>query len=362
MKVDLRIYLAKNFGDDLFLEIISSRYKNIEFIAYPILKYSKNDINSNVIMKNNIIIRKYNNFCDKFKLYGIKTNRIIAKKCDATIIVGGSIFQEEKNWHYYKKKLSLFSNLSNNYYILSCNFGPYNTNEFYNIHRGIISKAKDVCFRDQKSYNLFSDLPNVRYSSDIVFSLDTTNYKIKEEKKVVISIIDLQWRDKLNMFQNDYENKMIEIINYFVSKDYEVTLMSFSKHEGDESAIERIMNNLEKEIISKVNTYYYEGNIKEALDEIASCQIIVASRFHANILGLLFNKTIIPIIYSNKTMNLLNDINFTGKQSTIEDINNFKIDFSDDDLHYKVNVDNQIESAKHQFQELDIMLKGKENE
>ena len=61
-------------------------------------------------------------------------------------------------------------------------------------------------------------------------------------------------------------------------------------------------------------------------------------------------------------MNLLNDINFTGKQSTIEDINNFKIDFSDDDLHYKVNVDNQIESAKHQFQELDIMLKGKENE
>ena len=360
MLVDLRIYLVKNLGDDLFLEIISSRYKNTKFIIYPSVKYYIGEINPNIIIKDNALEVKYNYLCNKFKLYFLNTNRFVSKRCDATVIVGGSIFQESKNWHILKKKISLYNNLNPKYYILGCNFGPFKSKKFLSIHKDIIKNSKDVCFRDMKSYTMFEQLPNVRYASDLVFSLDTKKYNTEQQKKVVISLIDLSWRNNLSDYLNHYENKIIEMIIYFINKQYQITLMSFSKFEGDEKAIERVISKLPIEYSDKINKYYYTGNIKSALLEISSSEIVVASRFHANVLGLLFHKTVIPIIYSNKTANLLNDINFKGKKTTIEEINSFDVNFSDKDLSYKVNIDKEIESSQNQFLRLDDLLKQKE--
>lgn len=361
MKVDLRIYLAKNFGDDLFLEIISNRYKDIEFIAYPTLRYNKDEVNSNVTMKNNMFIRKYNYICNKLRLYKLNTNRFLIKKCDATIIIGGSIFQEGAKWHYFKKRLDLFCNLNKKYYILSCNFGPYHSQEFFDIHKNIIELSQDTCFRDVKSYKIFEKLPNVRYAPDMAFSLDTSSYEIREDNKVIISVIDLSWRNNLNKYTETYENKIISIINYFVEQKNEIVLMSFSKFEGDENSINRILSKLSDEIKEKVKTHFYNGNIKAALNEIASCKTIIASRFHANILGLLFKKNVIPIIYSNKTDNLLNDIKFKGKKTSIEKINEFDVNFNEQDLNYKINIDEKIELSNIQFKKIDELLKeGKE--
>lgn len=362
MKVDLRIYLAKNLGDDLFLEIISDRYKNTKFLVCPTLKYNNDEINSNVVMRNNWIERKYNYICNKLRLYFFNTNKLISKKCDLSLIVGGSIFQEGAKWHLFKKKLDLFSNLNKNYYILSCNFGPYNSELFFDMHKQVISEAQDVCFRDKKSYNLFNDLNNVRYCSDIVFSLNCKKYLREEENKVVISVIDLQWRNKLSDYLNVYEDKIIEMIKFFSDKKLKVVLMSFSRHEGDMNAILRIMSSIDDQYKNNIEIHDYNGDIKKALFEISSSKIVVSSRFHANILGLLFNKTIIPIIYSNKTENLLNDINFKGKKTTIEDIRDFSIDFSKEDLQYKVDISKQVESAKKQFEKLDLILKDKQYE
>lgn len=58
----------------------------------------------------------------------------------------------------------------------------YISKDFLNIHSDVIKNAKDVCFRDKKSYELFSNLKNTRCCGDIVFSMDTKEILIREEK------------------------------------------------------------------------------------------------------------------------------------------------------------------------------------
>ena len=93
---------------------------------------------------------------------------------------------------------------------------------------------------------------------------------------------------------------------------------------------------------------------------MGDCQIVVGSRFHANILGLVLNKTIIPIAYSDKTINVLKDINFKGPILDIRDLEQFNFDFpTEEELNYKLDISEQRKNAELHFKELDKVLNGK---
>ncbi|MDD2375969.1 MAG: polysaccharide pyruvyl transferase family protein [Clostridia bacterium] len=351
-------YAKKNLGDDLFIYILANRYKNTKFYLCARTKYSQECFNlSNLKLVNPLIVKEINKISYNLNMPKINCNNIISKSCDAMILIGGSMFMENADIETCKKRLSdRFLHIKNEYYILGSNFGPYISEEYRNIHKDIFKNAKDVCFREEYSYNLFKDLKNVRYASDIVFSMDTSGVKIIEDRKVVISIIDLSIREGLDKYKEVYENKMRRIIEYFLSNGYKVTLMSFCSFEGDEEAINSILNLVEGK--DKVEVYRYDGNIQEALNVIASCKIVIAARFHAMILGLLYGKTVIPLIYSRKTLNVINDIGFKGKYLKFEELSNFDInEFTEQDLNYKFDITNQIEDSKKQFEVLDICLK-----
>ena len=146
----------------------------------------------------------------------------------------------------------------------------------------------------------------------------------------------------------------MKITNYYADKNYEVVLMSFCKGEGDEDVIDRI---LEKTNSDKIKSYYYNGNIDEALAEIASSEIVVGTRFHSIILGLVFNKKILPIIYSSKTKNMLNDLKFKGKMLEINDIDKINDENIDSYVSNKLNIDKQRKMAEKHFEKLDELIK-----
>ena len=73
------------------------------------------------------------------------------------------------------------------------------------------------------------------------------------------------------------------------------------------------------------------------------------------------NKTIIPIIYNNKTKNLLFDLNFKGRVIDINNIEKFDISsLNDDDLNYKLDVSFCKKDAERHFEKLDKILKRRD--
>lgn len=350
MKIYLKAFIDKNLGDDLFIDIVTKRYQNEKFLINDRAKYLNNENLS--FYKKSKVSKILGKILYKCSLSKINYETFVSKKCDLSIMIGGSMFIEGSSKYMEKLKNPLF--------IIGSNFGPYSTEKFLKKNKKILSSAYDVCFRDKKSFDLFKELNNVRYSTDIVFSYKNPNVKISEDKKVVISVIDCDFKAKElgDNYREDYENKIIELIEFFNSKNYEVILMSFCKAQGDEIAINRIM----KKTSINVSKFYYTGDIEKAVEIIASSSIVIGTRFHANVLGLLYHKTIIPISYSNKTVNVLKDMNFKGKVIDIRNMKNFDVNsLTNDDLNYKIDVSYQKKDAQKQFEKLDEILDRREN-
>lgn len=337
-KIILEMYLKQNLGDDIFLYMLARRYPDVEFYTRASKKFIKNLGLENVRPRS--VWRK-----------------IFGKKYIAKVVMGGSMFMENG-----LAKKDLIETLDSKYgdatplFFIGENFGPYQ-NEFYlQCYRKVFEKSEDVCFRDKYSAQLFSDLPNIRVEPDVVFGLGKNDYICKEEKKIVVSVIDLESRDSLRKYRKIYEDKILEIVEYFSDMDYEVVLMSFCETEGDENAIRRILN--KTKLGDKVSAYFYKGDINEAIKEISSAEYVIGTRFHSVILGLLFNKKLLPIVYSDKTGNVLNDINYTGKCLKFDDLVNLDV------LKLKTyftkfgdTSELNIEAQKH-FEKLDRFLKN----
>ena len=162
-----------------------------------------------------------------------------------------------------------------------------------------------------------------------------------------------------NSYTSIYEKTIIDMTKYFINQGYKICYMSFCKNEGDEQAIEEIISKCDKETKQHISKYYYKGNIKEALEELANSQIIVGGRFHANILGMLLKKAVIPMMYSDKTKNVLEDMNFKGKILDIRKLDSFNAEeISKENMTYKQDCEFQIKDAQKHFEKLDKVLKN----
>ena len=219
---------------------------------------------------------------------------------------------------------------------------------------------------------MFSDIPVVRYAPDIIFSLDVrsliTNQNINDDKndsniksetkRAVFSIISC--KDKVEeKYEEKYSQAIIDMTKKLINDGYKITYMSFCKNENDELAIEKILENLDDNIKKNIEKYYYMGNIKEALNVLNNSDIIVGTRFHSVILGMLLNKAVVPIIYSDKTKHVLEDLKFQGKTVDIRNLDNYEIEelLGKENIKYRLNIDEIRKEAETQFKELDKVLK-----
>jgi len=311
-KVFLMAYLRKNFGDDLFIKMLLEKYKNIDF-------YIKNDKYEFVD-----ILDKYDNL---HVLYGMDTDEELynsdVNEYDAYVYIGGSIFMEGGHSYNLSEKFYDFVKRcrENNrpFCYISCNYGPYQTQEYFDLSKKDFKECTDICFRDLYSYNLFNDIENVRYAPDYAFSYDTPKVK-KQKDSVGITVIDLNIRKDLKDKNDEYISFLERNIKNYISLGKDIFLYSFCKCEGDENTIEEIVKLFPNE--NHLHVVKYTGDIDEFLNQYNSMEYMICARFHAMILSSIAMQKMYIMSYSKKIDRVIEDLDLNLPVLHINEINN----------------------------------------
>lgn len=298
----LKAYLSKNLGDDMFVHCIAERYPEVLFKIYTISEYAQAfHKQTNIKNRSNMLA-----FLDRVsnKLTGKQICRqYIEKTADATVHIGGSIFIEPEGFvppkaYYSNPKL----------YVIGCNFGPYKTDAYYRFIFSRLQKATDVCFRDRYSYEKFAALGHARMAPDVLFGYP--NYPTpKTGCGIGISVINPSMRPDLQHIADTYYRVIAQLVDRYADMGKPVKLFSFCTAEGDLAAITEILKRCKTDTADSIE---YNGDIDVMLDKINSCEYIVASRFHAMIIGWCLSKKVFPIIYSDKQSNVIDDVGYSG--------------------------------------------------
>lgn len=314
-KVFLYAYDETNVGDDLFIHMITSRYPKVQFFMD-----CKSDSSVWYFDQINNLFPYYqnkgiHNILNKIRpSFAARYRNYFENKCDAAVYIGGSIFIEYDNWELITSWWD-YQAKNRKFYVIGANFGPYKTEEYKQEMNNIFSNMQDVCFRDSFSKELFSECKTIRCAPDIIFSYDITKCSNKK-KQVVFSVINCKLKDEgknqLGAYHNDYMNYMERLAKEFLHDGYQVIFTSFCKKEGDELVVNELENRL-KDYYNQIEKIYYDGgNLDYLINVIAESEFVVASRFHAMILGLIAKSKVLPLIYSDKTIQTLKDISYHG--------------------------------------------------
>lgn len=315
-RVFLYAYNAANLGDDLFIHTITRRYPDVQFYiwAKPENRVSfASIVNLKALDPDSGVIRMLSgirsSFAARYKTWH-------EKRCDAVVYIGGSLFIEYESWPMI---LNWWEYAARQYpfYVLGANFGPYQSEEYRARLETIFEQTQDVCFRDRYSRDKFAKCSKVRCAPDILFSYPIPNVEVRE-KQVFISVIHCGQKGEgsrnLGEYRKGYVASMAQIIQGYLQEGYVCVLASFCRIEGDEIAIREILEAAGVAMDdARIRILCYDGtNADEMVREIAQSAQVIASRFHAAILGLAAGRPVLPVVYSDKTLHVLEDIGFRG--------------------------------------------------
>lgn len=366
----IKAYTKTNLGDDLFVKILCDRFSTSKFFIYAPKKYSKifsNCKNLKVYSFGYKIVDFLGKVCHKLGKRNIIKSFIqkkIIKRCDAIIIIGGSLFIQ-KGLPPMRTKIKIIEDkellrYEKPIFLIGSNFGPYEDEKYYKEYKNIFKQYKDICFREIYSYNLFKDLENVRVANDVVFNLKKIK-DIKEEKNsIAISVMDFRRKANLKDIANIYEEKIVEIIKYYLKNNYKVKIIGFCEIEGDKKAIKRVINRLNYENKTEIEEYCYNGNIEECLEKLSKVEFIIATRFHSMILGYALDKKVFTLSYGEKTTNVIRDLNQENNFCDVKNIENMNIEklYNTLDKSQNINIKEVKQMANSQFKGIEEYLGG----
>ncbi len=326
-------YFRCNLGDDLFFRVLAMRYPDVKFYI-PTTRWDYRDLFRDVPNVKVIDFLKISKLTSR-KVYTLPKlySRLNMKRFDTVVCIGGSLFIDQKNpspahrletenysfvadWAYAKAS-------GVPYFVLGANWGPCYNDYFYDHFEKVFDSLADLYFRDKASYDLFSGKPMARHGGDIL--MDNPLVKkaaagTTKKKQAAISVIDPGKKNDID--PEDYYAKLGELCTAYHAAGYTVKLLSFCKDEGDEDACRQVLKYAGENTAEPV---FYRGDWQEMLRVMAESELLIATRFHATVLGWTLGVPVYTIAYSNKTVNLMADCGTEDSCIRLEDTGNLDI-------------------------------------
>ncbi len=365
-KVILFACIEKNIGDDLFVYLVAKRYPEISFYITSDAKYGTLADLPNLIFDDQVSrwIRASNSISHNpiKELYrNIILNKIGKRigRFDIAIYIVGNAFknndyQGRKDSRWFVDRLSL----ADSFYLLSTNFGPYKDDRWRNDFFSVFNLATDVCFRDRKSYDLFSVINNVRYCPDAVISLGKQRHLSNDY--ILVSVIDCSLPGRPENVRNlsySYERKMIEIVDYYVKKGKRIVLLNANTIQDNAAAVRIFQQVNNKEMVDIFN---YNGDLNTVFELFERAECTIATRLHTIILSWLYNIPVLPIVYDEKVAGILDSCRFNEKAIDIRRIDDLIVEeMSNVMCRYSFQLKEEvIMDSNRQFMKLDAALKN----
>lgn len=317
MEIFVKGYWNSNLGDDLFLKTLCERYPNERFniVANKDAIATIDKIPNLNVVTRNVFDKIFTMLSSRFVPYSSLSNfdkeYQLAKKNNIICEIGGSIFKMPQNGmgYLFSQREKILS-LNKPYLIIGSNFGPYFHKYQIENYKKLFSICYGVAFREEKSYRLFKDSGNITLAPDVVLSMNISK-RSSSSNYVLISVINPS-----NRFDEEtskrYFDYLVSIVNHYISNDILVVLMSFCKNEGDLSFAQKVAQKLHNKNVK----VYNHQDINDSLRIIQNAKRIIATRYHAMILGWLYQIPTLAICYDTKMSNVIE--NFFPSQTCLD--------------------------------------------
>lgn len=358
-KVFVEGYTENNLGDDLFFLLLVKEFPKVRFLFKSTkLSFLKKEKNVSVVSNKFLLFanRVFRGLFHKDLLFSLIMSRV-----DAYLLIGGSVFMEKnKSDRIFNHRKSILSYDNTKKIIIGSNFGPYKNELFLNQYRNLFGQFDWVCFRDNYSYGMFKELSQVSYAPDIVFLYNHEKSIKKTDDVIAISLM------KTDRFLNtlgerlDFQKSLNALLNELVRQNKKIMLVNFSQEQGD-ADYARIIFDENPNLKNSMKMLTYNGyNMSEVLDCLASASYIISMRYHAMILGWNFGIPVFPIVYSQKTLNVIKDLGFDGNFCSVEEFSSKSFEFICRNYNENIllpNLDLVKKDAKRHFSYLDGFCK-----
>lgn len=313
-KVLLKFFADMNLGDDLMIRELLGRFPDCAFY---------------VCTRKEREMLPFSGDANFIRTPGGYVRRILGRpKMDAYIFVGGSIL----NYNgavglYYQFKEILLCGLCRmrgiRTLVLGANLsGPPSgrSRRLFKAVLGVRIRLLDlITLRDAYSYEQIRPYaPEKAYVfPDIVFSCFEARTREPRPGTLGISVFG-------NRYAAGDPEKILEQLarvadRYLEQPENRVILFAMDTgRTSDADSMDRIHRMIRHP--ERVQRVAYEGDSEAFLDKIGQCGCFLPIRFHALVLCLACGIPFVPVVYANKTENLLNDIGYDGFRCRLDEL------------------------------------------
>lgn len=266
-------------------------------------------------------------------------------QADMIISTGGTYLVEQYWLGPRLLEFDLLERLGSTYLLFTQSLGPFTKPKVRRQMKGVLSNAALTMVRDPRSQKHALDVApkaNVEIRADAAFALadphaleDAKGRAIDRSKRMRVGISVREWShfsgQSAEAGMAAYRAAIGGLVEHLIEKhDADIRFVSTcqglpSYRYDDSKVADAILSELPQAAQERVSVCTEYLRPEQVMEEVAACDIVVATRMHMAILSLCAGTPVLPIAYEFKTNEVFSRLNMSGHVQDIDSITSEKL-------------------------------------